>query len=161
MSSVVLDLMIHDLDLVHSLVPGALPIVRAEGRSYTESWPTKCRPISSSTTGPRSSWSPAASPTRARRSMRVVYADGVIEIDFLARTVHNTTGRARCVAGAARSAGRIGGGLRYRGAQAGGDTLVRPEEARQALETALLIEEALVPVGRMPRRPGRVAARRR
>ena len=41
----------------------------------------------------------------------------------------------------------------------GPSTLVRPEEARRALETALLIEEALVPAGKMPARE-RVALRR-
>jgi predicted ATP-grasp superfamily ATP-dependent carboligase len=79
-----------------------------------------------------------------RRSMRVVYPDGEIEIDFLTRKVTNTTPRKlqklelgdplwESVAAFTTAA------------RAGASSLVRPEEACRALETALLIEDALVP----------------
>jgi predicted dehydrogenase len=80
--------------------------------------------------------------------MRAVYADGVIEIDFMTRNVRNTTQRtlkplvlddplAESVASFVNSV------------QRGAATLVRPEEARRALETALQIDEAYAPFADM------------
>src|ERR1051326_5815888 len=74
-----------------------------------------------------------------RRGMRAEYRDGVIEIDFITRKVRNTTPRplkalemgdplAESVAAFVLS-------VRH-----GAPPLVRPQEARRALQTALLIE---------------------
>ncbi len=70
-----------------------------------------------------------------------IYQDGVIEIDFLTRKISNTTPRplkplemgdplAESVASFVRS-------VRH-----GAAPLVRPQEARRALETALMIDDA-------------------
>jgi hypothetical protein len=88
-----------------------------------------------------------------RRAMRLVYPDGVIEIDFLARTVTNTTGR-RLQSLELRDPLWESVAAFVTAARAGASTLVRPEEARRALETALLIEEALVPAGEILNRDG-------
>jgi len=141
---VVLDLMIHDLDLIHRLVPGAVAEIEAESRSVHGLLADE---VSANLTFENESkvalFASRAAETR-KRSMRVVYRDGVIEIDFLARTLRNTTGRrlrplelhdplGESVAAFAAAV------------EAREDALVRPEEARLALETALLIEEAALP----------------
>jgi predicted dehydrogenase len=89
--SVVLDLMIHDLDLALALSPASPVSVQGRGR-----------------TGPCANWAEAQAQAafddgfaaafdvsrRAddrRRAMRVVYPSGEVEIDFLTRGFRNTT----------------------------------------------------------------------
>jgi predicted dehydrogenase len=142
---VVLDLMIHDLDLIHQLVPGAVADVDSVSRSVHGLLADE---VSASLTFENGCevalFASRAAETR-KRSMRVVYRDGVIEIDFLARTVRNTTGRQlRPLAlhdPLGESVAAFAAAVETRE-----DALVRPEEARLALETALLIEEAALPV---------------
>ena len=142
--SVVLDLMIHDLDLVHQLVPGVLTSVRAVGRSVHGELADGVIANLTFANGTKVELVADRAADARRRSMRVVYPDGEINIDFLTRNVTNTTGRKlhslelrdplwESVAAFATAA------------RAGASTLVRPEEARRALESALLIEESLVP----------------
>jgi predicted dehydrogenase len=156
--SVVLDLMIHDLDLIHRLVSGALVGVRAHGRSvHGKSVDEVTANIGFANGAQVELVASRAAPIR-RRSMRVVYDDGQIEIDFLARKVTNTTGRILQPLALqdplAESVAAFVGAVR-----AGASTLVRPEEARRALETALLIEEALIPAAAL-RAQKRVRLRR-
>jgi predicted dehydrogenase len=144
--SVVLDLMIHDLDLIHRLVPGGVAEVLAEGRSVHGELPDQVTASLTFENGSEVELVANRAADKRRRSMRVVYPDGEINIDFLARTVTNTSARKlqklelrdplwESVAAFATAA------------RAGASTLVRPEEACRALETALLIEAALVPAG--------------
>ncbi len=65
----------------------------------------------------------------------------MVEIDFLARTVKNTTPRPL---GALEMGDPLGEAVTgfVAAAQAGVDALVTPEQAAQALETALWIEQA-------------------
>lgn len=142
--SVVLDLMIHDLDLVHQLVPGGLADVNARGHAsrgrYADDVSAKVQFENGSEAHLRAS---RVSGER-QRGMRAVYADGVIEIDFVTRAVRNTTSRALNPLvlddPLGESVGSFVNSVRF-----GADTLVRPEEARRALETALLIDEACMP----------------
>ena len=144
--SVVLDMMIHDLDLVHQLVPGRIASVQADGRSVHGTLADSVTAKLAFESGTLVRLVASRAADARRRSMRVVYPDGSIEIDFLTRTVTNTTARElhdlelrdplwESVAAFVTAA------------RAGATTLVRPEEARQALETALRIEDALVPAG--------------
>ena len=73
--------------------------------------------------------------------MRLVYGDGVIEFDFLTRSIRNTTSR---VLQPPELADPLGDEIAsfVTEVEGGPMSLVRPEEARRALETALLIEEA-------------------
>ena len=73
--------------------------------------------------------------------MRLRYPDGVIEIDFLARKVRNTTGRPLGPLDMEDPLGESVGAF-VAAIERGADTLVRPQEARRALASALLIEEA-------------------
>jgi predicted dehydrogenase len=142
---VVLDLMIHDLDLVHQLVPGAVADVETVSRSV---YGLLADEVSASLTFENGCevalFASRAAETR-KRSMRVVYRDGVIEIDFLARTVRNTTGRQLRPLALHDPLGESVAAFAA-AVEAREDALVRPEEARLALETALLIEEAALPV---------------
>jgi len=145
--SAVLDLMIHDLDLVHALVPGAVADVEAQG--YVEYGPHAdeiCAAVTfANGTIVRLETSRVA-PER-RRGLRAVYADGVVEIDFLTRQISNTTPRLLVGLeneGLLEMGDPLGESVAgFVAAALGGiDALVTPEQASQALETALLIEEA-------------------
>jgi len=139
--SAVLDLMIHDLDLVHALVQS--PIAHVSAQSLTQYGPYVDEVTAEIrfTDGTKASLDTSRIAETRKRGFRAVYADGVVEIDFLTRQVINTTPRplqplemgdplgdsvAAFVAAAAH----------------GGEPLVLPEQAAQALETALLIEES-------------------
>jgi predicted dehydrogenase len=139
--SVVLDLMIHDLDLVHRLVPGGLADVYARGHASRGRFADDVAAVVQFENGSEARLRGSRVSGDRQRGMRAVYADGVIEIDFITRAVRNTTARdlnplvlddplSESVASFVDSV------------RLGTDTLVRPEEARRALETALLIDEA-------------------
>ncbi len=150
--SAVLDLMIHDLDLVHSLVPDAVADVKAQG--YIEYGP-HADEVSATVTfanGTVARLETSRVAPERRRGMRAVYADGVVEIDFLTRHIVNTTPRPLGLLEMGDPLGESVAGF-VAAAKAGTDALVTPEQASQALETALLIEEAAgvsqpVPVAR-------------
>jgi predicted dehydrogenase len=145
--SAVLDLMIHDLDLVHTLVPGAVSAVQAQG--YTEYGP-HADEVSATVTfagGTVARLETSRVAPERRRGMRAVYADGVVEIDFLTREIVNTTPRPLLgfeKEGVLEMGDPLGESVAgfVAAAQAGTDALVTPEQATQALETALLIEES-------------------
>jgi predicted dehydrogenase len=145
--SAVLDLMIHDLDLVHCLVPGSVAEVQAHGRAHHDRLNDEVTAAVAFENGTLARLVTSRVAKERRRGMRAVYADGVIEIDFMARTVRNTTGRVLHPPKLDDPLGESVQGF-VKAARAGLASLVRPEEARRALETALLIEEAAAPVAR-------------
>src|SRR5262245_3671599 len=138
---VVLDLMIHDLDLVHRLVPGPLAQVASLGRCVHGSLADEVSAQLAFDNGSRVDLFASRIAEARRRSMRLVYDDGVIEIDFLARTVRNTTTRLIKPLALNDPLGESVAAF-VTAIQSNGSALVRPEEARHALETALLIEDA-------------------
>ena len=142
---VVLDLMIHDLDLIHRLVPGAVSDVEAVSRSVHGVLPDEVTANLMFENGATVELFASRAAEARQRYMLVVYRDGMIEIDFLGRTVKNTTGhKLRPLELHDPLAESVGA---FVAAVAGrAETLVRPEEARRALETALLIEDAAVPM---------------
>ena len=144
--SVVLDLMIHDLDLIHRLVPGGLAGVRAEGRSVYGELTDQVTANLVFDNGSEVELVANRAADARRRSMRVVYPDGEIGIDFLTRKVTNTTAR-KLQNLELRDPLWESVAAFVTAARAGASTLVRPEEACRALETALLVEDALVPAG--------------
>ena len=76
-----------------------------------------------------------------RRRLRAVYPDGVVEIDFLTREIVNTTPRPLVEL---EMGDPLGDAVASFVAAARGEIapVVLPEQAAQAVETALLIEEA-------------------
>jgi predicted dehydrogenase len=139
--SVVLDLMIHDLDLVHTLVPGPIDEVRAEGLIEYGPHADEVFAILHFAGGAIAKLETSRIATERKRGLRAVYADGVVEIDFLTRTIKNTTPRPLGALELGDPLGEAVAGF-VAAARAGTDALVTPEQAAQALDTALWIEEA-------------------
>lgn len=142
--SVVLDLMIHDLDLVHRLVPGGLADVQARGQASRGRFADDVSAVVQFENGSAAQLRASRVSGDRQRGMRAVYPDGVIEIDFVTRAMRNTTARALNPLVLDDPLGELVGSF-INSVRLGADTLVRPEEARRALETALLIDEACLP----------------
>ncbi len=147
--SAVLDLMIHDIDLMHRLVPGAVAEVDAFARAERGRHPDEVSAAISFENGTLARLHASRVAHQRKRGMQLVYVDGIVEIDFMTREIRNTTRRSlgeisfddplsESVASFVRS---------VRGED---PTFVRPEEARLALETALLIEQAARAPARSP-----------
>jgi predicted dehydrogenase len=149
--SVVLDLMIHDLDLVHQLVPGALADVRADALILRGGFADEVTADLTFGNGAEVRLFASRDHETRKRSMRVVYPDGAIEVDFLTRQVTNTTSRALHPLDLSDPLAESVGAF-VAAARAGAHSLVRPEEARQALETALRIEDAAAPAAEIARK---------
>jgi len=158
--SVVLDLMIHDLDLVHTLLPGKVVDVRAEGLIEYGPHADEVFALLRFDNGAIAKLETSRVASERKRGLRAVYADGVVEIDFLSRTVRNTTPRPLGALELGDPLGESVAGF-IAAAKAGVDALVTPEQAAQALETALWIEEASGVAVPMPATQARVAAGRR
>lgn len=143
---VALDLMVHDLDLVHRLVPGPIAEVRAQARSVRSTLPDEMTAELLFRSGAQVKLFASRVAEERARTMRLVYPDGAVEIDFLSRTLTNGTRRALRPLDMEDPLGRSVSA--FVGAVEGvSDTLVRPEEARRALETALMIEDAALASG--------------
>jgi predicted dehydrogenase len=139
--SAVIDLMIHDLDLVHRLVPYELEDVRASGTTVHGPHPDEMTANLQFENGCEVKLFASRVAEVRERSMRLVYPNGVVEFDFLTRSIRNTTGRDLRPLELADPLGEAI--WSFVAAVAGGPVPpVRPEEARRALETALLIEAA-------------------
>ena len=139
--SVVLDLMIHDLDLVHQLVPA--PVIDVEARAQALHGVLADEVAASVTfaNGTVAHLETSRISDARRRGMRAEYKDGVIEIDFVSRKIHNTTPRALRALETGDPLGMSVASF-VASVRDGATTLVRPEEARRALSTALLIDDA-------------------
>ena len=150
--SAVLDLMIHDLDLVHQLVPGR--VAGVEARAHVEMGGL-ADDVSATVTFENGSVAQLETSrvceTR-RRGMRAVYADGVVEIDFLTRKMRNTTRRGLDALELGDPLGESVAAF-VQAVRDGAPALVRPQEARRALQTALLIDEAAERIAGSPARP--------
>jgi predicted dehydrogenase len=145
--SAVLDLMIHDLDLVHRMIPGGVSDVQAKGRTTQAGYADEVLAQVSFDNDAQAKFTASRiSPTRSR-GMRAIYSDGMVEIDFVTREVKNTTNHKlkplEIVDPLGESVAAFVDAVRL-----GKPALVRPEEARRALETALLIDEAAAPQAR-------------
>jgi predicted dehydrogenase len=139
--SAVLDLMIHDIDLMHCLVPGGVAEVDAFARAEQGRLADEVSATVAFENGTLARLHASRIAHQRKRGMQLVYVDGLVEIDFMTREIRNTTRRplgeisfddplSASVASFIRSA---------RGED---PTFVRAEEARLAVETALLIEDA-------------------
>jgi predicted dehydrogenase len=139
--SVVLDLMIHDLDLVHQLISGKVRNVHARGRTEKGRFADEVTAAVLFENGALARLETSRIAAERRRGMRAVYSDGVVEIDFLTRKVTNTTPRVLKELEAGDPLGESVASF-VEAARGGKAPLVRPRQARRALETALLIDEA-------------------
>lgn len=147
--SVALDLMIHDLDLVHRLIPGE--ICEVDARSYAGR-ARRADAISAQLAfenGSRAHLTASRVAQSRRRGMRAIYSDGTIEIDLITRIVRNTTRRPLHPLELNDPLGESVEAF-VDAVRSGAAALVRPEEARRALETALLIEGSCEAAQRAP-----------
>jgi len=148
--SAVLDLMIHDLDLMHQMIPGAVSGVQARSRAEMGRLADEVSADVAFANGSVARLETSRVAAQRRRGMRAVYHDGVVEIDFLTRKVRNSTRRRLAPLELGDPLGESVAAF-VKAARQGSAPLVRPQEARRALETALLIDEACEFAGDIPR----------
>jgi predicted dehydrogenase len=150
--SVVLDLMIHDIDLTHQLNAAEIATITATERSQ----PSRSDEVSAQltlTNGMEISLFASRMAEARKRFMRVTYPDGEIYIDFLTREMTNTTPRtikSLTAQGEAidgmpcPSVDPLGHGVAQfvRAVREKRPAAIAPREARRALDTALKILDA-------------------
>jgi len=150
--SVVLDLMIHDIDLAHQLDASPVADVQASERIMH----ARSDEVSALVTledGMQIDLFASRMADARKRFMRVTYPDGEIYIDFLTREITNTTPRKlRALGGEggeenglpSPSTDPLGHGVAQflRAVREGRQSVIAPREARRALETALMILDA-------------------
>ena len=148
--SVVLDLMIHDLDLALSLAGGEP--VQVEGGSEVSHgpFPDRAHAEIEFRGGMTAHFEANRDAPERRRTMRLVYPSGIVEIDFLARTFSNGAGFPLEAGFAETEQGRdpLGASVSAFVAAVRGEAprpLVTGEEAAAALRLALQVEHAAPP----------------
>ncbi|HWE46850.1 MAG TPA: Gfo/Idh/MocA family oxidoreductase [Caulobacteraceae bacterium] len=145
--SVVLDLMIHDLDLALSLAQGDALRVEAQSRALKGELADESRAEITFQDGMVAAFSASRAADGRERTMRVVYPSGHVSIDFMQRTFENTT-PFQLNAGFAetpRGSDPLGASVHDFLAAARGDAprpAVTGEEAVRALALALAVDEA-------------------
>jgi predicted dehydrogenase len=150
--SVVLDLMIHDLDLALSLSSGAPADVSGSTVVTMGPFADRARADVAFADGMTVHLEADRNATQRERTMRLVYPSGEVEIDFLARTFRNTTGFALEENFTETPDGRdpLGASVAAFVAAARGEAkrpLVTGEEAARALELALIVERSAALTG--------------
>ncbi len=139
--SVVLDLMIHDLDLIHKLIPGRVRNVQARASCEKSLLADDVQAAIMFENGAVARLETSRIADERSRGMRAVYPVGLVEIDFVTRTVVNTTPRALNPLDLGDPLGESVASF-VNAVRTGKPTLVRPSEARNALATALLVDDA-------------------
>ena len=139
--SAVLDLMIHDLDLVHTLVDSEAVDVKARGVVQYGSHADEVSAAVTFANGAVARLDTSRVAETRKRGLRAVYEDGVVEIDFLTREVKNTTPRPLAALEMGDPLGESVANF-VAAVRGGSPTLVSPEQAARALATALRIDEA-------------------
>ncbi len=139
--SVVLDLMIHDIDLALALTDAEPFTVEAEGT------PDEITGEASFEDGFTAVFTAARNAEARERTMRIVYPSGVLEIDFMTRAFRNSTPFALNQDFTETPAGRDPLGTSVQGfvnAVLGKSPrpVVTGEEAARALDLALAVEQA-------------------
>jgi predicted dehydrogenase len=150
--SAILDLMIHDIDL--ALAISAADPVTAEGEGTMSDdgvWDVARAEVSFDD-GFVAIFDVSRQAQARKRTMKIVYPSGEVDIDFVARTIRNTTPYALDEAYADTPAGRDPLGASVAGflAAVRGEAprpVVTVEEAIRALDLALAVERALADPG--------------
>ena len=145
--SVVLDLMIHDLDLALALTDAEPIAVEAEGVMVANETLDQVWCDVTFADGFSAVFDSSRVAAGRERTMKLIYPSGELEIDFVARTFRNTTPFALEQGFADTPAGRdpLGASVRaFIDAVAGRSPrpLVTAEEAARALDLALAVEQA-------------------
>jgi predicted dehydrogenase len=146
--SVVLDLMIHDLDLALSMSAAKPMAVEAQGAvDFSGGW-DRARAEVSFDDGFTAIFDSSRMAPERKRTMKLVYPSGELEIDFITRAFRNTTGFplnpdfAETPAAKDTLATSVEGFLAAVRGRAP-RPIVTAEEAARALDLALAVEQAL------------------
>lgn len=89
--SVVLDLMVHDLDLVHQVAPAPVDHVLASSKRVHGAFEDEVEAHITLSDGCDVRLTASRISDATERTMRLDYDDGIIEIDFINRTLVNST----------------------------------------------------------------------
>ncbi len=147
--SVVLDLMIHDIDIIRRLTNSDIASVTADGSAHAAAAELVLR------NGAVISLSASRRAAAPERRITLVYADGVVEFDYISRKLSDTT-----LSGLAAKADPDEASLAFRDPLAYGADLfiaaiagetppvVTGEDGRDALDWAVRIEDAAAIGGR-------------
>jgi len=149
--SVVLDLMIHDLDLVHQVSPAPVEKLEVAAKCLHGEHEDEVDAVLTLTDGCEVRLFASRMAEARNRFMKLEYDDGTVEIDFINRTLKNTTGAELKSAFDTHKEGLpaiaddpLGHaiGAFVTAVRLGGEPIVTGPDARRALETALQIIEA-------------------
>ncbi len=140
--SAVLDLMIHDLDLVHTLVDSQAVDVKARGIVQYGPYADEVSAAVTFANGTVARLDTSRIADARKRGLRAVYEDGVVEIDFLTREVKNTTPRPLAALEMGDPLGESVANF-LSAVRDGVPPLVSAEQAARALETAVRIDETV------------------
>lgn len=146
--NVALDLMVHDIDLVHQIVPGEAVVIGATTRARPGSYGDEVSAELALAGGCRTRLFASRIADARRRYMKLDYKDGTIFIDFIARTIENTTAEPlNAIFG--ETAGAVASdplgyavGDFVRCVREGATPLVTGRDGRRALATTLAILDA-------------------
>ncbi|HEX3364400.1 Gfo/Idh/MocA family oxidoreductase [Phenylobacterium sp.] len=146
--SAILDLMIHDIDLALAISAADPVTAEGEGRLSDDGVWDIARAEVSFEDGFTALFDVSRQAAARNRAMKIVYPSGEVEIDFVARTLRNTTPFALNANYADTPAGRDPLGASVEGflMAVRGEAprpIVNAEEAIRALDLALAIEQAL------------------
>jgi predicted dehydrogenase len=146
--SAVLDLMIHDIDLALAICAADPVTAEGEGSLSDDGVWDVARAEVSFENGFTAIFDVSRQAAERKRTMKVVYPSGEVEIDFMARTFRNTTPFALNADFADTPAGKDPLGASVAGflAAVRGEAprpIVNAEEAIRALDLALAVEQAL------------------
>ncbi|BCW89787.1 Inositol 2-dehydrogenase/D-chiro-inositol 3-dehydrogenase [Alphaproteobacteria bacterium SO-S41] len=146
--NVALDLMVHDIDLVHQIAPGEATIISATTRSRPDSYGDEVSAHLAMAGGCRVDLFASRIAEARKRFMRLEYADGSIFVDFMARTIENTTSEPLTTIFGEGAGGVAADPLGYavgdfvRCVREGAQPLITGRDGRRALATTLAILEA-------------------
>lgn len=146
-----LDLMIHDLDMIHALNGSKVGSVKARGRSVKTPYADEVDAEIELEDGCLVEVSASRIADDRERTMQIDFHDGQVNIDFVNRTIANTTGFAMpdLFAESSKDNPAIDDPLGYgvdrflNSVISGEPPLVRPQEAQRALQTVLSVSKAI------------------
>ena len=147
----VLDLMIHDLDIIHKVIPAEVTELDVVGKSVYGDRADEVSVALVFDDGTKANILASRASSEKRRDMRFTYPDGVIEIDFLERLARNSTNtqlqsnfdQPSTTSDALTDPLRFGMECFIDSVRLGLPVRVSGREARRALETALMITKRL------------------
>ncbi len=150
--SVVLDLMIHDLDLALALAPNEPMAIEADGACIANRTLDKVDAEAEFEGGFIARFRASRVAEGRERTMRIVYPSGEVRVDFLTRAFTNTTAFPLVADFADTAAGRDGLGASIAAfvAAVRGEArapLASARDGERALHLALAVEEAMVQQG--------------